>query len=133
MALKDFTFRGKTLAELQALEVNELLPLFNSRTRRSLARGVNKKLLQKIDRVLAAKKDGKDPKPVRTHLRQFIILPKMVGLKFAIYRGNAFEITEIMPEMIGSYLGEYQLTRKRVAHGKAGIGATKSSSAITAK
>ncbi|MBI4043777.1 MAG: 30S ribosomal protein S19 [Candidatus Diapherotrites archaeon] len=133
MAAKDFSFRGKTLEELQALEVNELLPLLTSRARRSLKRGFNKKLLQKVDRALGMKKAGKDPKPIRTHLRQFIILPKMVGLRFAIHKGNTFEITEISPEMIGGYLGEYQLTRKRVTHGKAGIGATKSSSAITAK
>jgi small subunit ribosomal protein S19 len=35
--------------------------------------------------------------------------------------------------MLGHYLGEFALTRKKLSHGKAGIGATKSSTAITAR
>ena len=57
----------------------------------------------------------------------------MVGLKFGVYRGNSFEVVDVKNEMLGHYLGEMSLTRKRLIHGKAGIGATKSSTAISAR
>ena len=133
MAKKEFFYRGKTLAELQQLTIEEFARLANSRARRSLKHGFNSKLLKRIDKVLAAKTAGKDLKPLRTHLRDTIIIPRMVGIKFGVYKGNSFETIEIMPEMLGHYLGEMVLTRKKLVHGKAGIGATKSSTAITAR
>lgn len=134
MAKKVFTYYGKTVEELQALDIKEFAKLAPSRAKRSLMRGnYNKNLIMKVDRANEQKKAGKNPVPIRTHLRQAIILPKMIGLQFAIYTGKSFELTTIEPEMIGHYLGEYQNTRKHVQHGRAGIGATKSSTAITAK
>jgi len=35
--------------------------------------------------------------------------------------------------MLGHYLGEFAMTRKKLKHGKAGIGATRSSTAIARK
>ncbi|MEJ2296768.1 MAG: ribosomal protein S19 family protein [Candidatus Lokiarchaeota archaeon] len=43
------------------------------------------------------------------------------------------KVVEIMPEMIGHYLGEFSLTRKRVQHGSPGIGATRSSKYVPLK
>lgn len=134
MAKKEFSYRGKGLQELQAMSIEEFAGLVNSRARRSLKRGFNPQLMKRIDKALAQKAAGKlDLKPVKTHLRDTIIIPKMVGLKFGVYRGNSFETIEVMPEMLGHYLGEMVLTRKKLLHGKAGIGATKSSTAITAR
>ena len=133
MVKKEFTYRGKTLEELQRMSIEEFARLANSRARRSLKRGFNPQLMKRIERALMQKAAGKDVKPVRTHLRDTIIVPKMLGLKFGVYRGNSFETIEAMPEMLGHYLGEMVLTRKKLAHGKAGIGATKSSTAITAR
>lgn len=131
MVKKDFSFHGKTLEELQGLSLAEFAKICRSRQRRSLTRGFDKTVLKQVDDALAKKNAGGEPKPIRTHRRSSIIIPKMVGLKFAVYKGNTFEAVEIKPEMLGHYLGEFALTRKRLLHGKAGIGATKSSSAVT--
>ena len=130
---KGFSFQGKTLEELRALSVQEFARFVNSRARRSLLRGFDKQFDKQIDAALAEKAKGREPKPVRTHLRDAIVVPKMVGLKIAVHRGNTFEVVEVKQEMLGHYLGEFSLTRKKLMHGKAGIGATKSSTAITAR
>jgi small subunit ribosomal protein S19 len=62
-----------------------------------------------------------------------IIMPEMVGLNLEIHNGKQFEKVEVIPEMLGHYFGEYSLTRKRVAHGSAGVGATKSSKFVPLK
>ena len=127
MALKkEFSFQGKSVEELKGLSIEEFAKLCPSRTKRSLLRGFDKQLLKKME-----KSDGK--KPIKTHKRDTIVIPQMVGLTFAIHKGNSFEITEIKPGMLGHYLGEFALTRKRLLHGKAGIGATRSSTAISAR
>ena len=133
MVKKEFSFRGKTLVELQALSLEAYAKLLRSRERRSVLRGTDKALMKRIQKSLMEKGAGKEIKAVRTHKRDFVILPSMVGLKFAGYKGNGFETVEIKPEMLGHRLGEFSLTRKRLTHGKAGIGATKSSTAITAR
>ncbi|MBN2066888.1 MAG: 30S ribosomal protein S19 [Candidatus Diapherotrites archaeon] len=133
MAKKEFTFRGKSLQELQQMTVQEFSKLCNSRARRSLLRGFDKHLLKKIEKAKAAASAGKKEKMIRTHMRDTVIIPQMVGLMFGVHRGNTFEIVEIKPEMLGHYLGEMALTRKKLMHGKAGIGATRSSTAISAR
>jgi len=130
---KEFTFRGKTLPELQQLNIEQFAKLCNCRAKRTLLRGFDKNLMEKIQE--GRKQIGPEKKlsPIRTHLRDAIIIPQMVGLLFGIHRGNNFEVVEIKPEMLGHYLGEMALTRKKLMHGKAGIGATRSSTAIAAR
>ena len=70
---------------------------------------------------------GEKPAPVKTHLRDAIIMPEMVGNFVAVHNGKAFNIVEIKFDMIGRYLGEFSLTYKHTKHGKAGVGATKGS------
>ena len=62
-----------------------------------------------------------------------IIFPEMVGLKIGVYNGKEFVIVEVKPEMIGHYLGEFSLTRRRISHGSPGIGATRSSKYVPLK
>jgi small subunit ribosomal protein S19 len=57
----------------------------------------------------------------------------MVGMNIQVHRGNNFTPVEIVPEMIGHYLGEFAPTRNRVAHTKAGVGATKGSKSKSKK
>jgi small subunit ribosomal protein S19 len=57
----------------------------------------------------------------------------MVGKTIEIYNGKVFNRVEIIPEMVGHYLGEYSLTRGRVSHGSAGVGATRSSKFVPLK
>lgn len=74
-----------------------------------------------------------DGATLKTHLRRMVVLPAMVGKEIQVHNGKAFEKIAVMPEMIGHYLGELALTRKRVKHGAAGIGATRSSKFIPLK
>ncbi len=123
----EFTFRGKSLEDLKKLNIDEFALLVPARQRRTIQRGLSeghKKLLHKVK--------IKDPN-IRTHLRDMIILPEMIGLKIAIHNGKEFTPVEIMPEMLGHYFGEFVMTRKKVSHGAAGIGATRSSKFIPLK
>ena len=67
------------------------------------------------------------PNPVKTHLRNAIIVPEMVGAIVGVYSGKAFTNVEIKFDMIGRYLGEFSMTYKLTRHGKPGVGASKGS------
>jgi small subunit ribosomal protein S19 len=123
---KEFRYRGKTLEELNSMSTEALLELFPSRARRSLNRGVSdekRKLLEDA----RAKKEGKLEGEIKTHARDMIVLPTMVGLTIGVHNGREFVNLEVRPEMIGRYLGEYVITNKKVVHGTPGIGASRSS------
>ena len=120
---REFRYRGYTLEELQKLTIEELLPLLPARARRTLNRGLTReqdKLLRDIEKA------GED-EVIRTHLRDMVILPSFVGHKIAVHNGKEFQTVTIDPYMIGHYLGEFALTRKRVVHSGPGVGATRSS------
>ena len=130
-----FHYRGHTLEELKKMNMDEFVRLLPARARRSLRRGLpprQKKLLERLRRSYRAKKRGKDIL-TRTHVRDMIIFPEMVGLQIGVYNGKSYEIVEVKPEMIGHYLGEFSLTRRRVQHGSPGIGATRSSKYVPLK
>jgi small subunit ribosomal protein S19 len=129
MVKKEFTFRGKTIEELNQLSIEDFANLCTSMPRRSLKKGFDKHILNKIEKV----KGNPKAKPLKTHKRNLVIIPEMVGVRFAIYRGNSFETVDVTENMLGHYIGEFVFTRKRLQHGKAGIGATKSSTAITSR
>ena len=130
-----FHYRGHTLEELKKMNMDEFIQLLPSRARRSLRRGLpprQKKLLERLRRAYRAKKRGKDIL-TRTHVRDMLIFPEMVGLKIGVYNGKSYEIVEVKPEMIAHYLGEFSLTRRHVQHGSPGIGATRSSKYVPLK
>ncbi len=123
---EEFLYRGRKVADLAKLSIEELAGLLPARQRRSIKRGLakeNKKLLASL----------KNKDSVRTHIRNMIILPDMVGKSLEIYNGKSFEKVEVMPEMIGHFFGEFAQTRGRVQHGAAGVGATRSSKYVPLK
>jgi len=129
---KKFTFRGYSIEELQKLSLDDFAKLLPARQRRSLVRGLTpreKKLIGSMKQARAASRES----PIRTHCREMIVIPEMVGLKFAVHNGKEFFIVEVKPEMIGHRLGEFSQTRKKVTHGMPGIGATRSSLYIPLK
>ncbi len=123
----EFIFRGKTLEELQKLSINEFAALLTSRQRRSLTRG-----LPEQHKILLEKFRKKD-KNIRTHCRDVIILPDMVEATIRVHNGKEFVMITIIPEMLGHYLGEFVMTRKKVSHHAPGIGATRSSASLSVK
>ncbi len=123
---KEFRYRGKTMEELNTMSTEALLELLPSRARRSLNRGVSEEKRKLLEDARAIK-EGKSQGEIKTHARDMIILPTMVGLKIAVHNGREFVPLEVKPEMIGRYLGEYVITNKKVVHGTPGIGASRSS------
>jgi len=129
MKKKEYTYRGKTIAELRKLDVREFAKFLTSRSRRSVLRQ-----FQELEKFIErSKQKVAKRKPIKTHQRDLIIVPEMVDMKIQIYKGNGFEPVVILPEMLGHRLGEFASTRGKVKHGSAGVGATKGSKAKSKK
>jgi len=122
--VREFKYRGYTLEQLQALSLENLLALLPSRQRRSLTRGISDEKRKLLEEIKATKKSKT---PIKTHLRDMVILPSMVGHTIHIHNGKEFMPVEIKVEMIGHFLGEYAMTNKRVVHGAPGVGSSRSS------
>jgi small subunit ribosomal protein S19 len=129
----EFTYRGHTLEELQELSVEEVAELLPARQRRTIERGLSVEHEKLLEKARDAGEEETANDPIRTHLRDMPILPEMVDVTFAVHTGQSFERVKVEPEMLGHYLGEFQLTRTDVEHGQAGIGATRSSKFVPLK
>ncbi|KAH9415324.1 ribosomal protein S15 [Dermatophagoides pteronyssinus] len=133
---KKYSYRGVDLEQLLDKSNKDLMELFPARARRKLSRGMKRKPMALLAKLQKAKKEAaamEKPEVVKTHLRDMIILPEMVGSVVGVYNGKVFNQVEIKPEMIGHYLGEFSVTYKPVKHGRPGIGATHSSRFIPLK
>jgi small subunit ribosomal protein S19 len=126
---KQFIYRGYTLTGLQEMSMDDFISLLPSRQNRSFRRGLSNSHRKVIEKIRKLKKmtDDASQVAVRTHCRDLIILPEMVGVTIHVYNGKAFIRVEITPEKIGHYLGEYAVTNTKVRHGIPGIGASRSS------
>ena len=126
---KQFTYKGKTIEELKNLNVREFAKDIKSRQRRTILRQ-----FQEIEKFVSrAQEKIKKNKKVKTHKRDLIIVPKMVGMKLQIYNGNKFIPIEVTGEMLGHKFGEFAPTRGKIKHSKAGVGATKGTRAKAKK
>ncbi|EEB16022.1 40S ribosomal protein S15, putative [Pediculus humanus corporis] len=135
-AFKKFTFRGVDLDQLLDMPIELLMELMHARARRRFSRGLKRKpmaLVKKLRKVKKKAPPNEKPEVVKTHLRNMIIVPEMVGSIVGVYNGKTFNQVEIKPDMIGHYLGEFSVTYKPVKHGRPGIGATHSSRFIPLK
>lgn len=127
---RKYSYRGVDLDALLDKSTDELTQMFCARARRRYSRGLKRKPLALLKKLRKAKKEApplEKPAVVKTHLRDVIILPEMVGCILAIHNGKVFNQVEIKAEMIGHYTGEFSLSYKPVRHGRPGIGATHSS------
>ena len=132
---KEFSYRGHSLESLSNMSMDEFINLLPARQRRSLQRGLTPEqrvLLEKLRVAKESKKAGKDSN-LKTHVRDLIVLPEMVGAKIQVHNGKEFVAIDISPEMIGHYLGEFAITNKPVRHGTPGIGASRSSMYVPLK
>nr|QBH73103.1 40S ribosomal protein S15 [Brunneria borealis]QBH73116.1 40S ribosomal protein S15 [Orthoderella ornata] len=133
---RKFTFRGVDLDQLLDMPAEQLMELMHSRARRRFQRGLKRKPMALVKKLRKAKKEAppnEKPEIVKTHLRNMVIVPEMVGSIVGVYNGKTFNQVEVKPEMIGHYLGEFSVTYKPVKHGRPGIGATHSSRFIPLK
>ncbi|CBK25155.2 uncharacterized protein [Blastocystis hominis] len=133
---KKFTYRGVDLDKLLDMPLKDLMELVDARARRRFRRGLKRKPQALIKRLRIAKAntpENERPQPVKTHLRNMIVVPEMIGSVVGVYNGKSFNNVEIKAEMIGHYLGEFSLTYQPVKHNRPGIGATHSSKFIPLK
>lgn len=122
---KEILYRGKPLEHLKTLSIRECAQYLPARSRRSVLR--NFQMIEKF--IQRCEKNAAEKKKIRTHVRDIVIVPRMVGMAISIYNGKSYKDVTITANMIGHRLWEFSLTRGKVVHGAAGIGATKSSKA----
>lgn len=121
------------MEELSSMSFEEFLKLLPARQRRSIGRGFSKAHKALLEDVRSIGRSGDGRSVIRTHCRDFIVLPEMVGLEMEVYSGRDFQKFEVQPEMVGHYLGEFVMSRQRVQHSAPGVGATKSSKYVPLK
>ena len=124
---KEFLYYGKNSQEIAKMSLEEFTKLVPSRERRKIKRGfteIEKKLLADIK---------SNPKDIKTHARDMIIIPEMLGKTIKVYSGKEWVPVIITPELLGHRLGEFALTRRQVRHSAPGIGATRSSASLSVR
>ena len=127
MAKKELKWKGKSVDEVKGMDMKEFALLLPARQRRSLLRGLTE------SQQIFMKKLKKGEKNLETHCRDMIIIPDMLGSMIKVYTGKEFVPVNVEIDMLGHCLGEFALTRKNVQHSAPGIGATRSSAAISVK
>ena len=123
-------YRGIELDKLLELDQEGMVALLDAKARRRYRRGIHPKytrLVKKLKASVKAAPYGEKPKGVKTHLRNCIVTPEMVGSICEVYGGKYWTPVEVKADMIGKYLGEFSLTYKPIRHGKVGHGATRGS------
>ena len=124
---KELLWHGKNEAEVKEMDIKEFMEIIPTRQRRTLKRGftdAQKKLIEKIE---------SGSSNIKTHCRDIVVTPMMLDKMIKVYNGKEFIPVTITLEMLGHYLGEFVPTRKVVSHSAAGVGATRSSKAISAR
>lgn len=127
---KEFLYRGLTEEELRSISMDEFIRLLPSRMRRSLRRGLTPEQRILIEKIRTR---SPDKGPLKTHARDLIILPEMIGKIVRVFNGKEFVDVRIDAKKVGHYLGEYAITNQPVRHGRPGIGASRSSMYIPLK
>lgn len=126
MAKKEFTYRGRTVEQLQKMSIKEFAALIPSAERRALLRGMTepeKSLLNKL-----TKRNN-----VKTHCREMVIVPQMMNKTVMVHTGKEYVPVMITEEMVGFRLGEFAQTRKSVKHASPGVGATATKAKVSVK
>merc|ERR1712012_775772 len=107
---KKYSYRGVDLDKLLDLSNQDLMDLFRARQRRKFSRGIKRQPITLLKKLRKAKREtayGEKPEPVKTHLRNMVIVPEMIGSVVAVYQGKQFINVEVKPEMVGHYLANF--------------------------
>ncbi|TVY44608.1 40S ribosomal protein S15 [Lachnellula subtilissima] len=110
---RKFSYRGIDLDQLLDLSSDQLRDVVHARARRRFNRGLKRKPMGLIKKLRKAKQESKPnekPDLVKTHLRNMIVVPEMIGSVIGVYSGKEFNQVEIKPEMVGHYLGEFSIS-----------------------
>lgn len=126
-------YKGIEEENIAKISYEDFVKGTNSRNRRTIKRlNQNPRLKEFMLKVKKIKE--KNPKKViRTHVREAIIIPEWVGLRFAVHNGRDFKQVDITYEKVGYRLGDFSHTTYRVLHSGPGIGATRGSKFVSLK
>jgi ribosomal protein uS19 len=97
-----------------------LTQLVHARARRRFQRGLKRRaatLMTKLRKAKTEAPPNEKPATVKTHLRNMIVVPEMIGSVIGIYNGKLFNTVEIKPEMTGHYLAEFSISYVRCVVG----------------
>jgi len=97
---EEFTYRGHSVEALQQMALSELLPIMPARVRRKFDRGLSRD----HEKLLANLRAGDGT--IRTHLRDMIVMPEMVGRTLEIHNGKEFlavETVSVQPGRVNTY------------------------------
>src|SRR6266571_4647450 len=84
---RQFTYRGHSVDELKQMSMDEFIKLLPSRQRRSLLKGLTNEQRILMEHVRQSRKDnGGKPAPVKSHVRDMIVIPEMLGLTLKLTR-----------------------------------------------
>ena len=122
---KNVFYRGLEGEKMKELKYTDpvLLTYLHSRARRVLQRGLKRKSLRFLEKL---EKNSESGKVVKTHLRNMLVLPEMIGKRVAVYNGKVYYEVTVTTDMVGRYLGEFSRTYKGGGHGRPGIGSNSS-------
>ena len=84
--------------QLLDLQSDNLMELVHARARRRFSRGLKRKPLALIKKLRKAKKEAppmEKPDVVKTHLRNMIVVPEMIGSVIGVYNGKTFNQIEV--------------------------------------
>lgn len=90
-AFRKFSYRGVELDALLDMPNEDFMALVHARARRRFQRGLKRKPMALIKKLRKAKKEAppnEKPAMVKTHLRDMIVVPEMVGSVLGIYNGK---------------------------------------------
>ena len=124
---KEFRYHGKTTEELAKMSIEEFAKFVPSRVRRKIKRGLTEQEKKLLETLKTSKKD------VKTHVRDMIIIPEMIGKNIRVHNGKEWVMVQIIPEMLAHRLGDFAMTRRNVRHSAPGIGATRSSASLSVR
>ncbi|MBI5228584.1 ribosomal protein S19 family protein [Candidatus Micrarchaeota archaeon] len=126
---RKFYFRGKDIEELKKMSLEEFSKLLSSHERRTLKR-MSYRIRKFLEKLRHAAAKGK---VLKTHEREMIVIPEMLGMRIRVHQGNGFVDLTILSEMLGRRLGEFAFTTKLVKHSGPGVGATRGSKSVDLK
>lgn len=128
---KKLVFRGKTAEEISAMSRDDVIKLLPSRSRRTVKRAAirHRKLMQKIAKF----KLKNEKKAIKTHCRDVVIMPEMIGMNFEVHNGRKFIPVQPTVEMVGLRLGDFANPNTHGSHSGPGIGATRGSRHVELK
>ena len=101
------------LDQLLDLSADQLMELVHARARRRFSRGLKRKPLALMKKLRKAKKEApalEKPAVVKTHLRNMIVLPDMIGSIVGVHNGKTFNQVEVKVRpnsfILASFKGE---------------------------